>query len=373
MRTIGVGLIGTGFMGKCHALAWHNVRPVFGEIISPRLEMVCDDNLPAAERMASEFGFARKTGDWRDVIADPAVDVVSITTPNHLHRAIAVAALEAGKHAWCEKPMALTVEDAQAMADAAAQARGKTLLGYNYIRNPAISHARRLIDEGVIGDVIHFRGQVDEDYSASPDLPWTWRSRIAAGGLGTLGDITCHLVSFAHTLVGEVARVSADMETIHKERPVPGSGEMRPVENEDIAHAVVRFRSGISGVLASSRVAWGRKNVIRVEVHGTKGMIVFDQERMNELQFFTAEGPETTRGFRTILTGPVHPPYGFFNPAVGHQLGFNELKVIECAHLLECIRDDRQPWISFADGLKIERVVHGMAQSAREGRWVDVG
>lgn len=372
MGTIGVGLVGTGFMGKCHALAWAAVRATFGDTAAPRLEILCDRDPALAEKRAAEWGFARWTADWRAVVDDPAVQAVSITVPNDLHRDIAVAALAAGKHVWCEKPMALTLADAEAMAAAAAAAGTTTLLGYNYIRNPAVGHARRLIESGAIGEVIHFRGQVDEDYMASPDVPWSWRCRVATGGLGTLGDITCHLVSFAHTLVGEIESLSADMETVHRTRPMPGSAERRAVENEDIAHAVVRFRSGVSGVLASSRTAWGRKNLIRVEVHGTNGMLVFDQERLNELQLFVAEGPEAMRGFRTILIGPVHPPYGRFNPAPGHQLGFNELKVIEAAEFLQAVAGGGEPWLSFSDGLKIERVVHAMARSARQRRWTSV-
>ena len=371
MSELGVGLIGTGWMGKCHALAWRSVQAVFGHEIVPRLEVLCDERPGEASLRAPEFGFARHATNWSDVIADPRVDVVSITTPNGLHHEMAVAALEAGKHVWCEKPMALTVADAEAMAAAAGAAPGKTLLGYTYVQNPAIRQARSMIEAGVIGDLVHFRGQVDEDYLASPEAPWSWRSRIATGGLGVLGDLTCHLVSFAHTLVGEIASLSADVETIHRMRPVPG-GEMREVENEDVAHAIVRFRSGLTGVLASSRTAWGRKNAIRVEVHGTKGTIAFDQERLNELQLFVADGPEASRGFRTILGGPAQPPHGRFVPAAGHQLGFNDLKVIECAHLLDCIGNGSETWISFADGVKIERVIHGMAASARDRQWVDL-
>jgi len=297
MASLGVALIGTGFMGKCHAMAWSHVRPVFGDVPDIRLETLCDVDPELTLKRSREFGFARPETDWRKLIEDERIDVVSITAPNNVHREMAVAFLEAGKHVWCEKPMALTLAEAEAMAEAAKKAKGRTLLGYNYIKNPAVLHARHLITSGVIGDVVHFRGQVDEDYLASPDVPWSKRARIDLWGLGTLGDITCHLVSFAHLLIGDIARVSADMETVVKQRPVPGTNEMREVENEDIAHAIVRFKIGISGTLLSSRAAWGRKSLIRFEVHGTKGMLTFDQERLNELQLYVNEGPEATRGF----------------------------------------------------------------------------
>lgn len=372
MTSLGIALIGTGFMGKCHAMAWSHVRAVFGDVPDIRLETLCDIDPDLTLKRSRDYGFARPETDWRKLIEDDRIDIVSITAPNNVHREMAVAFLEAGKHVWCEKPMALTLAEAEAMAAAAAKARGRTLLGYNYIKNPAVLHARELVAAGVIGDVVHFRGQVDEDYLASPEVPWSKRARIDLWGLGTLGDITCHLVSFAHLLVGDIASVAADMETVVRQRPVPGTNEMREVENEDIAHAIVRFRNGISGTLTSSRAAWGRKNLIRFEIHGRKGMLTFDQERLNELQLYVNEGPEATRGFRTILTGPAHSPYGQFTPAPGHQLGFNELKVIEAKHLLDCISSGAECFVNFAEGLKIERVIHGMARSARERAWVDI-
>jgi predicted dehydrogenase len=372
MTSLGIGLIGTGFMGKCHAMAWSHVRPVFADVPEIRLETLCDVDPELARARAAEYGFARAETDWRKLVDDPRIDVVSITAPNNVHREMAVAFLAAGKHVWCEKPMALSLEEAEAMAAAAQKAKTRTLLGYNYIKNPAVQHARHLIQAGAIGEAVHFRGQVDEDYLASPDVPWSKRARIDLWGLGTLGDITCHLVSFAHFLIGDIASVAADMETVVRERPVPGTNEMRGVENEDIAHAIVRFKSGISGTLVSSRAAWGRKNLIRFEVHGRKGMLTFDQERLNELQLYVSEGPEATRGFRTILTGPAHPPYAQFTPVGGHQLGFNELKVIEAKHLLDCIASGCDCFVDFAEGLKIERVIHGMARSAREKRWTEV-
>jgi predicted dehydrogenase len=261
------------------------------------------------------------------------------------------------------------------MAAAARSAkRCVTLLGYNYIKNPAVQTARKLIADGLIGDILDFRGHVDEDYMADPQLPWSWRLRAADAGLGTLGDITCHLISLAHETVGPISRLTSILDIVHKARPLPdGSGKTGAVENDDIAHALVRFANGARGVLASSRIAHGRKNVLRIEVHGSKGMIVFDQERLNELQLYTADGPKETRGFRTILTGPAHQPYGLFCPAPGHQLGFNEVKVIELAHLLRAIMGEERAHLSFEEGLGIERVVHAIARSAKAGRWVDVG
>jgi predicted dehydrogenase len=371
MDSIGVAVIGTGFMGKCHAQAWNAVTAVFGTRPKPWLELLCDVDRDRAACLALDWNFARWTDDWHAVVSDPRVDAVSITTPNNLHRDIAVAALAAGKHVWCEKPMGVRLADAEAMAQAARDTERVTLLGYGYLQNPALQHAARLIRSGAIGRVIDFRGQVDEDYLADPQLPWSWRMRAEEAGLGTLGDITVHLISVARLLVGPIARLAAVTETVHRTRPLLAGG-VAAVDTDDLAHAVLRFADGTSGMIGSSRVAHGRKSMIRIEVHGDKGMIVFDQERLNELQLYRAEGPKAERGFSTILTSPDHPPYGQFCPAPGHQLGFNDLKVIEAAHLLACIRGEETPCVDFAGGLDIERTVHTMAQSAREERWFTV-
>ena len=370
MDSLGVGLIGTGFMGKCHALAWRNVRAVMGDVPPVRLELLCDTPADKAAAFADQFGYARATADWRAVVTDPAVDVVSITAPNHLHREMALEALAAGKHVWCEKPMALTLADAVEMAAAAQQAASaglRTQVGYNYVANPAFTHAQRLIAEGAIGRILHVRGWVDEDYQADPDLPWTWRARLADAGLGALGDIGCHLVSMLWGLAGPIESVVAEMATLHETRPLLDGSGRAAVENEDAALALLRFASGVQGSFAASRSAWGRKSSLGWQVHGTAGMLCFEQERMNELQLFRNEGAKATQGFRTILTGPDHPPYGAFVPAPGHQLGFNDLKVIELAGFLRAIRDGGRAHPDFAAALDFERAIHAIARSAREG------
>lgn len=370
MQPLGIGLIGTGFMGKAHALAYRNARAVLGALPQVRLEQLCDTPLPQAERFADQFGFARFTDTWSDLVDDPAIDIVSITAPNHLHRDIALAALSAGKHVWCEKPLALTLADATDMTDAARRSGAKTMVGYNYVHNPAISHAKRLIDSGAIGDVVHFRGWVDEDYQADPTLPWTWRARRADAGLGVLGDLACHLVSLATTLNGPIASLIADTQTVHATRPLADGTGRAAVENEDTASALVHFANGVHGTLAASRTAWGRKSRLDWEVHGTRGMLTFAQERMNELRLYVNEGPKATQGFRTILTGPEHAPYGAFCPAPGHQLGFNDLKIIELGAFLSAIRDDTTPYPDFAAALTFEQVIHAMDRSAATGQRV---
>jgi predicted dehydrogenase len=354
-------------------MAYGAVKAAFGDVPAIDRVALCDVDPARTTRLAEEWGFARATTDWRDLLADPKVALVSITSPNGLHREMAVAALEAGKHVWCEKPMALTLADAEAMTEAAGKGKGQaTALGYGYLRNPALQYARQLIGEGAIGTVFDFRGSVDEDYMADPDLAWSWRLTRKEAGLGTLGDLTVHLVSLAQELMGPISSLTALVDVVHRERPVPGTAGLAQVENDDIAHALVRFASGARGVLTSSRVAHGRKNGLKVEVHGSKGMLAIDNERMNELNLYLAEGPPERRGFRRILSAPHHGAYGRLCPAPGHGLGFNELKVIELAELLYDVTGRRSASVGFAQGLAIERVIHAFARSAERGEWVDV-
>ena len=367
MTSIGVGLIGTGYMGKCHALAWNAVKPVFGDGPRPRLVHLAEAGAELAAQRAAEFGFEKSTGDWRVLIADPEVEVVSVTTPNAFHAEMAIAALEAGKHVWCEKPMAVSLADAERM-EAAARASGKvTALGYNYIQNPVIRHIGKLIADGAIGVVNHVRFEMDEDFMADPEAPFYWKSE-ASSGYGALDDFGVHPLSLIHVLFGGVSGVMAQLSKPYPDRPLKGGGR-REVETFDIASILLELSNGASGIMALNRAAWGRKGRIGMQVFGSKGAITYDQERMNEFGLFTASDNPAEQGFRTVLTAPVHAPYDRFIPAPGHGLGFNELKLIECHELLNAIAGKPARVIGFTEGLGIERVVHAMAKSHREASW----
>ena len=370
MAALGVGLIGTGFMGKCHALAWNAVAPVFGDVERPRLAVLAEASQDLAERRAGELGFARATGDWRSLVADPAVDVVSVTAPNEFHAEMAVAALEAGKHVWCEKPMAIALSDAERMC-AAARASGRVaILGYNYVQNPIVGLMRRILDEGRSGSVNHVRIEMDEDFMADPETTFSWRSE-ARSGHGVVGDFGVHPLSLIAVLLGRVRRVCGQMAKPYADRPVAG-GNRRAVETADIATALIELDTGASGVLALNRAAWGRKGRIAVQIFGSKGAMAFDQERLNELQLYTADLPKETQGFRTILSAPHHPPYDRFVPTPGHSLGFNELKIVECRALIGRIRGVATLAVDFEEGIGIERTVDAIVRSARAGTWLDV-
>lgn len=371
---VGVGLVGTGFMGKCHAIAWNAVGVIFPEVGQQlgkvKLVHLGEANEDLARRRASEFGFAKASGDWRAVIDDPEVDIVSLTTPNQFHPEMAIAALKAGKHLWCEKPMAPEFADAQAMADCARLSGKVAVLGYNYIQSPAIRHIGRLLEENVIGDVNHVRIEMDEDFMADPQALFFWKHE-AASGYGALDDFAVHPLSLISVLFGRVARVMCDMARPYKDRATD-EGDRRAVETYDIASVLLRLENGIAATLAVNRSAWGRKGRIALQIFGSKGSILFDQERANELQLYVTSDRPSEQGYRTVLIGPQHDPYGAFLPAPGHGLGFNDLKIIECRELLNRLSDNPSRMIDFSEGLEIERTVHAMARSFKEERWVEV-
>ena len=372
MTRIGIGLIGSGFMGRSHAIALRAVSGIFGLDAVPVLELLADIDLPTAERAARSLGFARATDDWRALIADPAVGLVDITTPNMLHKPMALAAIAAGKHVYCEKPLAPTAADAQEMADAAAKAGVQSFVGFNYLKNPMLAFAREVIDGGEIGEVVSFRGIHAEDYMTDPHQPWSWRLD-PAGGHGAVADIGSHILSVARYLVGDIVEVSGQVATVIRRRPAAaGSLELRDVLVDDQARALLRFASGATGSVEASWVAAGRKMTLAFEVTGSKGTIAFDQERMNEIQLYFTGQLRGHEGFKTILSGPDHPHYRPFCPAPGHHLGFNDMKTIEVRAILDALSGGPAFMPDFQEAARIQATVDAIVTSARERRWVSV-
>ncbi|MGB0233741.1 MAG: Gfo/Idh/MocA family protein [Candidatus Puniceispirillaceae bacterium] len=374
MKEIGIGVIGTGFMGKAHSIAYSASASVFGTGLRPRLEMVCDLSPERAQNRATDLGFSRYSADWQDVVNDPAINLISVCTPNDTHAEISIAALKAGKHVWCEKPMSTTLSDSVAMRDMAAASTGKTIVGYNYTKNPAVTHARRLIEEGHIGRVSGFFCRYDVDNEADGNRPWSWRMSRDKSGTGANGDVLSHVISIGHYLTGStISRVVGDIAIIHSQRRDENSPNTeKTVDNDDMVSALVTFANGVKGHIGASRVTWGRKCGLRWEIHGTEGTILYDQERLNELKLFTRHSDPATDGFRTILTGPLHPPYSAFLPNGGHSLGYMDVKICELHELLTAIEQDKQVWPNFEDGLAIEYVMDAVDRSALSGQWVEV-
>jgi len=364
--SIGVGAIGTGFMGKAHALAFSAASSVFDLDRRPHLAVLADADEARARRCAEQWGFSRAVGDWKALIADPEVEIVAIATPNFLHEEMALAALAAGKAVYCEKPMATGLDGARRMAER-AQGRA-TLLGYNYLRGPAIGLAKEMIASGELGEIVAFAGRFAEDYMADPAVPHSWRCVRTLAGSGALGDLGSHLIGFAIHLVGDVQAVAGEVSTVIASRPLTGG--TAPVENDDQVHAVLRFVNGARGVIDVSRIAWGYKNHLAVEITGTKGTLVFDQERLNELRYYKAGQAPRTGGFSTILAGPQHPPYGAFSPAAGHQLGYGDLKTAEVGHLLRGLAGHERLYPDFSAGVVIERIAAAIERASAARRWV---
>ncbi|MGH6718868.1 MAG: Gfo/Idh/MocA family protein [Alphaproteobacteria bacterium] len=374
-RHVHIGMIGAGFIGRCHALGYRAMPTVFPEASAiPVLDVVCEIDERTAAAAARRLGFHRHVTDWRQLVEDPAVAVVDVCVPSHLHKRIALAAIAAGKDVYCEKPVGLSGGEASEIAQAAAGAGVRSLVGYSYLRNPVVGLVRKLIGEGALGDIVHFRGAHNEDYLADPAAPFTWRCDPSiAGAAGALGDLGGHIVSLARALVGEFAAVCGTARTVIGERPVaPGSRERRSVGNDDEAQFLVAFRSGATGHIEASRIATGSKMDITYEIVGTRGQVRFDGERMNELRLYTDRDPADRRGFRTILTGPAHPPYGRFVPGAGHQLGFNDHKVIEVYELMELIGAGRPASPDLAEAARIGRILDGVLESSRRRAWVHI-
>jgi len=368
-----IGLIGSGFMGKAHAFGYATATRVFDLPYELELHTIADINDEAAAKAAAALGFSHATSDWRSLVADPAIDVVNITAPNALHKEMALAAIAAGKHVYCEKPLAPLAADAREMTDAAEGAGVKTQVGFNYLCNPMLGLAREMIAAGDLGEIRGYRGVHAEDYMADSAGPFTFRHDPAGGG--ALADIGSHALATAEFLIGSAAgpitSVMGDCVTMIAERP-DGKGGKRRVEVDDVGRAFLRFASGATGSIEGNWIATGRKMQHDFEVYGTKGALAFSQERFNELHFFSTEDRRGRQGFRRIEAAPDHPPYGLFCVAPGHQLGFNDLKAIEAAGFLDAVAGRRPEPFNFRAGLRIQTLVETIHASSRAGAWQEV-
>jgi predicted dehydrogenase len=372
MKTLGVGIIGTGFMGKAHAFAYHSAPATFPDVPRVVLQAIADVNVAAAETFHKQFGFRSCHSDWRKLIDDPAIDIISITTPNTLHKEMAIAAARAGKHVHCEKPLAPSVAEAEEMMKAAEAAGVKTQVGYNYIKNPVLKLARQMIEAGELGEITGFRGVHAEDYMANPDGAYSWRLD-STGGPGVIADLGSHIIGMARFLLGAITEVTADVETVVKSRPVaPGSSERKPVHVDDISRLIVRFARGCGGTIEANWMATGRKMQLGFEINGSKGSLVFTQERFNEIQFFKAGGDPRHAGFTRIEAGPQHPPYLNFCVAPGHQIGFNDLKTIEVAEFLAEIVGGAKAGPDFREAWEIQKVVETAVDASKARAWMKI-
>jgi predicted dehydrogenase len=372
-----VGMVGYAFMGAAHAQAWRTVNHAFDLPMAARLSVVCGRDPAAVADAADRLGFAEHATDWRAVVARDDVDLIDICTPGDTHAEIALAALAAGKHVLCEKPLANTVAQAREMAAAARSAAAsgvRSMCGFNYRRVPAVALMRELISAGRIGRVRHVRAQYLQDWIVDPSFPLVWRLRREAAGSGALGDIGAHIIDLTQFVTGRsITSVTALTETFVKSRPVEaGSALSGEVTVDDAALFLARLDGGAVATYEATRFATGRKNALRVEINGSLGSLAFDFERMNELEFYDATRPGPEQGFaRILVTEPQHPYMAAWWPP-GHGIGYEHSFTHEIRDLIEAIATGRDPAPSFADALGVQLVLDAVARSAESSLWTEV-
>jgi predicted dehydrogenase len=384
-RPLRIGIAGTSFMGRAHSNAWSQA-PRFFDVPRPiELRAACGRDPAAAAEFARRWGWQSVETDWRALVARNDIDVIDVAVPPALHAEVAIAAARAGKHVFCEKPLALTRADAKAMLEAARCAGVCHYVNHNYRRVPAIQLAKRLIDDGRIGRIFHWRATYQQDWIIDPVFPLTWHLQKEHAGSGPHGDLNSHSVDLAHFLVGRIETVSCLTASFIGERPLPGAGAATfsagesigsvargTVTVEDASLMHVRFANGAIGSFEATRFATGRKNRNRFEIYGSEGSLGFDLERMNELEFYSRNDPEYARGFRTILvTEACHPYTGRWWPP-GHTIGYEHTFVHAVADFVTSIHNGGPIHPDFGDGLQVISVLEAGLESAASGRTITV-
>jgi predicted dehydrogenase len=374
---LGIGMVGYAFMGRAHSQAWRSVGRFFELPYTPRLAAICGRDRAQVAAAAERLGWAAWETDWKRLVGRDDVDLVDVCTPGSSHAEISIAALEAGKHVLCEKPLANSVEEARAMAAAADRAAAggvRAMVGFNFRRVPAVALARQLVAAGRLGPIRHVRGSYLASHALDPEFPLVWRLQATQAGSGALGDLGAHVIDLAQYLAGDrIAGVSALTETFVRERPLPGGGR-GPVTVDDAAAFIGRFAGGALGSFEATRFAAGHTEGLSVEVNGALGSVVWRLGALNELQLFETAGEEATQGFRKIqVTRADHPYAGAWWPD-GHSIGYEHTFTHEVRDLLQAIADGRDPEPTFADGLQVQEVLGAVQRSAASGAgWTEVG
>jgi predicted dehydrogenase len=379
---IGVGVIGTGWMGAAHSRAYLQAADRFpGTGIRARLVVCADDIEARAQETQRRFGFERYTTRWQEVIRDPDVQAVDITTPNFMHLEIVTAAAAAGKHIFCEKPVGKSPGETAEIEQQARKASVLTFVGFNYRWSPMVQYARQLIREGKLGQLTHFRGRFLAGYASSPETPLSWRFQHELSGSGVSGDLLSHVVDMSLFLAGPIRRVVANRATFIQSRPsviqaVPAatanSGSLNNVTNEDYVGSLVQFANGAHGTFEVCRVIQGHKCDWSFEVEGTQGALSWNFERMNELNVFCPDRNAAHDGYTRLVSGPNYPFHAHFNPATGTGLGYDDLKTIEAHHFLKSIAEQRQGEPGFVEAVRVAEVLGAIERSWDTASWQEV-
>ncbi|MBO7745937.1 Gfo/Idh/MocA family oxidoreductase [Paenibacillus sp. MWE-103] len=383
MKEVQIGMIGYKFMGKAHSHAYRDLPMFFPDAPAPVMNAICGRDEAGVREAAKRFGWAHAVTDWRELVARPDIDVVDINAPSDAHKEIAIAAAKAGKHLFCEKPLALSLADAREMLAAAEAAGVKHMAGLNYRFAPAIRLAKKLIEEGRIGRIHHFRAVFLQDWLVDPAFPLVWRLKKEVAGSGSHGDLNAHLIDLARYLVGEINEVAGMSETFVRRRPIAESmsglnaqgsadGPSGEVTVDDATLFLARFAGGALGSFEATRFAAGHRCTNGFEINGSEGSLRFDFERMNELEVYFTGDADDVQGFRRVLaTDPAHAYMEAWWPP-GHTIGFEHTFVHEALELMEAIRDDRQPEPNFRDGIRCQEVLEAVDISIAERRWVAI-
>jgi predicted dehydrogenase len=359
-------------MGRAHSNAFIDVPYFFDLPLRPVLRAACGRNVPDLEAFARRFGWQTTHTSWERMVARDDIQLVDICTSNVTHMPIAVAAAKAGKHLFCEKPIAMNADEARRMLDAAREAGVRHMVAFNYRRAPAIMLAKQLIDEGKIGTIRHFNAVYYQDWLVDPEFHMVWRHDVKEGGSGAHGDMNAHTVDLARYLVGEIEAVSGAKEIFIKERPLEDNSGTGTVTADDALYFLARFRDGALGSFMATRFATGRKNFLRLEIFGSQGSLVFNLERLNELEYYSLADEGKEQGFRTIVaTESSHPFISAWWPP-GHIIGWEHTFIHEAHDLLLAIADGQDVYPDFYDGLRCQQVLDAAMESAREGHWVEV-
>lgn len=384
MKQVRIGMVGYKFMGKAHSNAYRVLPMFFPDSTAPQMKVICGRNAEALEAARQQFGWEEAVTDWRELLKRDDIDLIDINAPSNAHKEIAIAAARTGKHIFCEKPLALTLADSREMLAAAEAAGIKHMVGFNYRFAPAVQLAKKLIEEGRLGQIYHFRGQFLQDWIMDPQFPLVWRLQKEIAGSGSWGDLGAHVVDMARYLVGEFAEVIGLSETFIKERPIASnmtglsataSGEnteMGQVTVDDATLMMARFENGALGSIEATRFAGGHRCTNGFEINGSKGSVRFDFERMNELEVYFSDDAADVQGFRRVLaTDPAHAYMDAWWPA-GHTIGYEHTFTHEMVELMDAIANDRQPVPNFVDGVKCQEVLEAVERSIEQRRWVAI-
>ena len=381
--TINIGLVGYKFMGKAHSSAYRKIGMFFEPSVKICMKTICGRDEGWVKKSAEKFGWEGYETSWEKLVRRDDIDAIDITTPSNFHKEIAIGAAEEGKHIFCEKPLALNLKDARKMLEAVEKHGVKHQIGFNYRFAPAVQLAKKLIDEGKIGKIYHFRGLYLQDWIIDPNFPLVWRLDKKIAGSGSHGDLGAHLIDLARFLIGDFQRVIGMNKTFIKKRPIVDkmeglsgkakeNAQMGEVTVDDATLFLAEFKNGALGSFEATRFAAGHKNGMSFEINGSKGSIKFEFERMNELQYYSTEDDEGLQGFRLIqVTEPVHPYAGAWWPA-GHVIGYEHTFVHELYEFIEAIANDKPAIPDFYDGVKCSQVLEAVDLSIEENSWVEV-